>query len=93
MIHLYQPGDIVYVICRNPHAQDVASVQQAAVVRHPDNPGQQGLFLHETFYPLSDDLAVFASASEAMQAYEDSFGSSGEEPEENTSPPDGGRLP
>lgn len=72
--HSYRAGDIVYVIYRNPHTQDVANVQQAAVVRSPDKPDEHMLFLYETYYPITEDLAVFASETEAMQAYEDSFG-------------------
>ncbi|MBS4175114.1 transcriptional regulator SplA domain-containing protein [Bacillus sp. FJAT-49736] len=74
----YRPGEIVYVIIRNPHAQDVANVQQAAVVQNPDAPGQLALFLHETYYPLSEEFAVFASEEDAEQAYQDAFGYSEE---------------
>jgi len=70
----YQAGDIVYVFYRNPHTQDVANVQQAAVVNHPDQPGELAVFLYETYYPLSSDMAVYSSAGEAEQAYEDYFG-------------------
>ena len=28
----YHPGDIVFIFYRNPHTQDVANIQQAAVV-------------------------------------------------------------
>lgn len=70
----YQPGQIVYVIIRNPHVQGVANVQEAAVVNDPDHPGQLALFLHDTYYPLSEDIAVFSSASEAEQAYHEAFG-------------------
>ncbi|NRD79546.1 transcriptional regulator [Bacillus sp. BRMEA1] len=70
----YQPGQIVYVIIRNPHAQDVANVQQAAVVQHPEMPGQLALFLYETYYPLTDELAVYLTASEAESAYYEAFG-------------------
>lgn len=70
----YKPGDIVYVIIRNPHAQDVANVQQAAVVRHPEDPNQFSLFLYETYYPITDEMAVFKTEEEAEQAYQDAFG-------------------
>lgn len=40
----YRPGDIVYVMYRNPHTQNVAQVQEAAVVEHPDEPGELALF-------------------------------------------------
>ncbi|MNW18848.1 Transcriptional regulator protein (SplA) [compost metagenome] len=32
------------------------------------------MFLHDTFYELSDELAVFPSEHEAEQAYYESFG-------------------
>lgn len=65
----YQPGDIVYVFYRNPHTQDVANIQEAAVVRHPEDPNQLAIFLYETYYPLTDEIAVFQSEQEAKQAY------------------------
>jgi len=70
----YQPGQIVYVIIRNPHAQDVANVQQAAVVQNPDSPEQLALFLYENYYPLNDEVAVYPTANEAEMAYQDAFG-------------------
>ncbi|MEC1373689.1 transcriptional regulator SplA domain-containing protein [Heyndrickxia oleronia] len=75
----YKPGEVVYVIIRNPHAQDVANVQQAAVVQNPESPNQLALFLHETYYPLTDEFAVFPSESEAEQAYQEAFGFSEDE--------------
>ena len=36
--HNYSAGDIVYVFYRNPHTQDVANIQEAAVVKNPENP-------------------------------------------------------
>ena len=72
--HSYQAGDIVYVFYRNPHTQDVANIQEAAVVRHPDNPNQLAIFLYETYYPLSDEIAIFQSEEEAKQAYNYFFG-------------------
>lgn len=70
----YQPGQIVYVIIRNPHVQGVANVQEAAVVRDPHAPEQLALFLYETYYPLNDEIAVYTSAQEADQAYQEAFG-------------------
>lgn len=70
----FQPGQIVYVIIRNPHAQDVANVQEAAVVQNPESPDQLALFLYETYYPLNDEVAVFSNASEAENAYQEAFG-------------------
>lgn len=68
------PGEIVYVIIRNPHAQDVANVQEAAVVRHPDSPDELALFLYETYYPLTDEVAVYKTEEKAEQAYHEAFG-------------------
>ncbi|MDH5164337.1 transcriptional regulator SplA domain-containing protein [Heyndrickxia oleronia] len=75
----FKPGEVVYVIIRNPHAQDVANVQQAAVVQNPEIPNQLALFLHETYYPLTEEFAVFPSESEAEQAYQEAFGFSEDE--------------
>lgn len=71
---MYQPGDIVYVIIRNPHAQDVAQIQQAAVVQNPENPNELGLFAHENYMPLHEEFAIFMSEEEAEQAYYEAFG-------------------
>lgn len=76
----YTPGEVVYIIIRNPHAQDVAQVQQAAVIQHPDKENELALFIHETYYSLSDELAIFKSESEAEQSYQEAFGS----PEEDS---------
>lgn len=70
----YQPGQIVYVIIRNPHVQGVANVQEAAVVNDPDSPGNYALFIYETYYPLNDEVAVYPTASEAEHAYREAFG-------------------
>jgi len=74
MSDVFQPGQIVYVIIRNPHVQGVANVQEAAVVMDPDSPGNLSLFVYETYYPLSDDIAIYRTASEAEEAYNDAFG-------------------
>jgi transcriptional regulator of the spore photoproduct lyase operon len=70
----YQPGQIVYIIIRNPHAQDVANIQEAAVVQNPDEPDQLALFIHETYYPLTDEVAVYSTVNEAEYAYQEAFG-------------------
>lgn len=70
----YQPGEIVYMIIRNPHAQDVAQVQQAAVVQHPEDPSKLALFAYDTYYPLSDEFAIFSTEEEAEMAYQEAFG-------------------
>jgi transcriptional regulator of the spore photoproduct lyase operon len=72
--HNFRPGEIVYMIIRNPHAQDVAHIQQAAVVENPDNPNELALFAHENYFPLSDDFALFKSEEEAELAYQEAFG-------------------
>jgi transcriptional regulator of the spore photoproduct lyase operon len=70
----YQPGEIVYVIIRNPHAQDVAHVQQAAVIRHPEDPDKLALFSHDNYYPFAEEFAVFSTEEEAEAAYQEAFG-------------------
>jgi transcriptional regulator of the spore photoproduct lyase operon len=65
----YKAGDIVYVFYRNPHTQNVANIQEAAVVNNPERPGELAIFLYETYYPLSSDMAVYATSEEAEQAY------------------------
>lgn len=70
----YQLGEVVYVIIRNPHAQDVANVQEAAIVQHPDDPTQLALFLYETYFPLTEEFAIYKTMEEAEQAYENVFG-------------------
>ncbi|HEY2419847.1 MAG TPA: transcriptional regulator SplA domain-containing protein [Neobacillus sp.] len=73
MFESYLPGQIVYVIIRNPHAQDVANVQEAAVVQSPDSPNELALFLYETYYPLTEEIAVYPTATEAEFAYREAF--------------------
>ncbi|MFC4075633.1 transcriptional regulator SplA domain-containing protein [Salinithrix halophila] len=73
-----QAGDIVYVMMRNPHAQDVASIQEAAVVRNPEQPDELNLFVYETHYPLNDEIAIYRTEEEAERAYQYYFGTSEE---------------
>ena len=70
----YHPGDIVYILYRNPHTQNVAQIQEATVVNNPENSGELALFLYETYYPLTNEVAVFASEAQANQAYQQYFG-------------------
>ena len=70
----FRPGEVVYIIIRNPHAQDVANIQQAAVVEDPDKPGELALFIHETYYPLTDEVAVYQTEQEAEQVFHEAFG-------------------
>ncbi|WP_217585869.1 transcriptional regulator SplA domain-containing protein [Lentibacillus saliphilus] len=71
----FQPGEVVYIIIRNPHAQGVAHVQQAAVVQDPESQTGLSLFMHETYFPLTEDYAVYQTEEEAEQAYQAAFGS------------------
>ena len=61
----YMEGDSVFVFYRNPHTQDVANIQEAAVVNNPEYPNELALFLYETYYPLTNEIAVYASEAEA----------------------------
>lgn len=70
----FQAGEIVYVIIRNPHAQGVANIQEAAVVHNPEKPGELALFVYETYYPLNDEVAVYHDLGEAEEAYVSAFG-------------------
>ncbi|WP_102027664.1 transcriptional regulator SplA domain-containing protein [Salirhabdus sp. Marseille-P4669] len=74
MSNSLNPGEVVYIIIRNPHAQDVAQVQQAAVVENPEHPGELALFAHENYFPLSEEFAIFKSEEEAEEAYMEAFG-------------------
>ncbi|MEK4248530.1 transcriptional regulator SplA domain-containing protein [Paenibacillus sp. FSL W7-1287] len=74
MSNQFQPGQVVYVIIRNPHVQGVANVQEAAVVMDPNSPGSLSLFMYETYYPLNEEVAVYQTASEAEEAYREAFG-------------------
>ncbi|CAM4184350.1 transcriptional regulator SplA domain-containing protein [Lederbergia lenta] len=71
----YTPGEIIYVLYRNPHTQNVANIQEAAVVNDPENPGQLAIFLYETYYPLNDEMAIYRSIGEAEAAYNYYFSS------------------
>ncbi|NGP45054.1 transcriptional regulator [Bacillaceae bacterium SIJ1] len=62
-------GDVVYVVYRNPHAQSVATIQEAHITEHPDQPGELSLFLLESYYPLDRDYAMYTSYEEAVAAY------------------------
>lgn len=70
----YHAGDIVYVFYRNPHTQDVANIQAAAVVNDPDNSNELALFLYENYYPLSSEMAIYPTEEEAKQAYHYYYG-------------------
>ncbi|WP_102275005.1 transcriptional regulator SplA domain-containing protein [Cytobacillus massiliigabonensis] len=70
----FQAGDVVYVFYRNPHTQDVANIQAAAVVNNPENHNELALFLYETYYPLSNEMAVYSTVEEANAAYNYYYG-------------------
>jgi len=72
-VESYKAGDIVYVFYRNPHTQDVANIQEATIVNNPESPGELALFLYETYYPLTNETAVYSSQVEAEQAYQQFF--------------------
>ncbi|MGD7052556.1 transcriptional regulator SplA domain-containing protein [Sutcliffiella horikoshii] len=69
-----QEGDIVYLFYRNPHTQNVASIQQANITANPYEDGQLSIFLYDTYYPLSDEFVFFTSLEEAEALYNDYFG-------------------
>lgn len=69
----YNAGDIVYIFYRNPHIQDVANIQEAAVVNNSENPEELALFLYETYYPLTTEMAIYANETDAEQAYRQYF--------------------
>lgn len=48
----FAPGDIVYVFYRNPHTQDVANIQEAAVVNNPERPGEFRRFFVRNLLPV-----------------------------------------
>ena len=75
----YHAGDIVYVFYRNPHTQDVVNIQAAAVVNNPENSNELALFLYESYYPLSNEMAVYSTEEEANQAYKYYYGNATEE--------------
>ena len=70
----YNEGDTVFVFYRNPHTQNVANIQEASVVNNPEEPNELALFLYETYYPLTNEVAVYASEAEAELAYQQFFG-------------------
>ncbi len=78
MQNSYQAGDIVYVFYRNPHTQDVANIQAAAVVNNPESSNELALFLYETYYPLSNEIAIYSTEEEANQAYNYYYGNATE---------------
>lgn len=70
----FLPGEVVYMILRNPHTQNVAQVMRAAVVQSLDNPYELALFANETYYPLTDELTVFKSEADAEKESKEALG-------------------
>jgi transcriptional regulator of the spore photoproduct lyase operon len=70
----YKEGDTVYIFYRNPHTQDVANIQEATVVNHPGHQDELSLYLYETYYPLTNETAVYSTEEEAKRAFEYYFG-------------------
>ncbi|GAA0328239.1 splAB operon transcriptional regulator SplA [Bacillus carboniphilus] len=70
----YHPGQVVYVMYRNPHTQSVATIQEAAIVNDPYHPDQLALFLFDAYYPITTELAIYTSKEEAEEAYQHYFG-------------------
>ena len=52
IMEMYQPGDVVYVIIRNPHVQGAANVQDAAVVTNPEYPGDLAPLVYGAYRSL-----------------------------------------
>lgn len=50
-------------------------IQEAAIVSDPDHPGQLAVFLYETYYPITEDMAIYRTEEEAEKAYNYYFGS------------------
>ena len=72
--HRYSAGDVVYVFYRNPHTQDVANIQAAAVVNNPEYPNELALFLYETYYPLTNEWLFILLKKRQNQAYNSYYG-------------------
>jgi transcriptional regulator of the spore photoproduct lyase operon len=70
----FHEGDIVYVFYRNPHTQDVANIQEAVIIKNPEDHDELSLFLYETYYPLTNETAVYMNEADAEQAYDEYFG-------------------
>jgi transcriptional regulator of the spore photoproduct lyase operon len=69
-----QEGDVVYLFYRNPHTQNVASIQAANIVSNPYEDGKLSIFLYDTYYPLSDEFVFFNTLEEAEALYNEYFG-------------------
>ncbi|WP_026799367.1 transcriptional regulator SplA domain-containing protein [Pontibacillus halophilus] len=74
-----KPGDEVYVIYRNPHTPTVSNIKPAEIVQHPNDPGQNALFLYETYHLIEENDALFASEQAAQEAFDQIYS---DEPDE-----------
>ncbi|WP_100399643.1 transcriptional regulator SplA domain-containing protein [Bacillus sp. FJAT-44742] len=68
-MHQFNNGDKAYVIYRNPHTQNVATIQEAVITESPENNEELSLFLLDTHYPLQDDYAIYTTYEEAVKMY------------------------
>lgn len=66
-------GDKVFVIYRNPHAANVANIEEAEIVPHPKNGEDVALFVHNSYHPLTEEDAIFSSYKEAEELYNELF--------------------
>lgn len=65
---------ILFMYFTEIHTQDVANIQAATIVNNPEKLTDLALFMYETYYPLSDETAVYATEEEANQAYDFYYG-------------------
>lgn len=73
-INQLSEGDTVYVIYRNPHTQNVAMIQEGTIANDPESPESLSIFMLDTYYPLSEEYAMYSSLAEAEEMYEYYFG-------------------
>ncbi|GGH75186.1 transcriptional regulator of the spore photoproduct lyase operon [Pullulanibacillus pueri] len=60
----FQAGEAVYVKYHHPLSDSIANVQEATIVEDPDHPGELCLWIQDTYYPLSDEIAVYRTVAE-----------------------------
>ncbi|CAG9620503.1 transcriptional regulator SplA domain-containing protein [Sutcliffiella rhizosphaerae] len=76
LVSTLQEGDTIFLFYRNPHTQNVATIQQANIVPNPHKGGELSIYLYDTYYPLSDEFVFFSSLEEAQSLYNEYFGPS-----------------
>ncbi|MCQ2011559.1 MULTISPECIES: transcriptional regulator SplA domain-containing protein [Sporolactobacillus] len=64
-----QVGDLVYVICRNPHTATATLIQEAEVVENPNKKEDKVLSLNDMYYEFAEDDAVFPTIDDAKRVY------------------------